>query len=255
MTVEQFCKHLFECVPASLSCEWDNDGLMVSGDPARHVRRVLCTLDVTEEAVDYAVAGGFDLIISHHPLIFKPLPAVTPADPVARKVIRLLENGISVISLHTRLDAIADGVNDRLCDLLDLEEVKHIDGDGDMIARIGWLPEPMPLPEFCALVKERLGAPAVLASDAGREVFCVALCGGDGKDYVTLARDAGADTYLSGRIGYHQMTDAPELGINMVEAGHFYTETHITEYFADILRDFLPEAEFEEFSSNVILCL
>lgn len=255
MTLEELCRLLFDRVPSSLSCEWDNDGLMLTGDASAPVHRVLCTLDVTEEAVDYAIANHFDLILSHHPLIFKPLSAVTPSTPVARKAIRLLQNGISVVSMHTRADAVADGVNDRLCELLGLEEVRRLESDADRIARVGWLPVPMSLADFCSYVKEQLGAPAVLASDAGHEVSCVAVCGGDGKDYVEGARAAGADTYLSGRIGYHQMTDAPELGINMVEAGHYYTETHITEFFADLVQELLPEAVVEEFASNVILCL
>lgn len=253
MTVEQLCTALFDRIPSSLSCEWDNDGLMVSGDTSRPVRRVLCTLDVTEEAVDYAISGDFDLIVSHHPLIFRPLKSVTPADPVGRKTVRLVENGISVISLHTRADAVFDGVNDRLAEILGIEEASKF-GEG-MIGRVGCLAEPMPLSEFCQQVKEALGAPFVLAADADREVLCVAVCGGDGKDFVEDALAAGADTLVSGRIGYHQMTDAPEMGINLVEAGHFYTETHITEFFAETVASILPTAEIEEFSSNIILAL
>lgn len=253
MTVEQLAAAIFERIPSSLSCEWDNDGLMVSGDTSRPVRRVLCTLDVTEETVDYAIGGGFDLIVSHHPLIFRGLKSLTPNDHVGRKVLALAENGISVISLHTRADAVLDGVNDRLAELLGIGETSKF-GEG-MIGRIGCLAEPMPLSEFCQEIKEALGAPFVLAADAEREVFCVAVCGGDGKDFVEDALTAGADTFVSGRIGYHQMTDAPEMGINLVEAGHFYTETHITEFFAQIVSDIAPDAEIEEFSSNIILSI
>ena len=253
MTVRELYRFLNEKIPSSLSCEWDNDGLMVSGDTSRPVRRVLCTLDVTEEAVDYAVSGGFDLIVSHHPLIFRSLKSLTSRDPVGRKVLRLAQNGISVISLHTRADAVFDGVNDRLAEILGIEETAKF-GEG-MIGRVGCLAEPMPLSEFCQEVKEALGAPFVLAADADREVLCVAVCGGDGKDFVEAALAVGADTLVSGRIGYHQMTDAPEIGINLVEAGHFYTETHITEFFAETVADILPDAEIEEFSSNIILTL
>jgi len=255
MTVEQLCTYISDRIPASLSCEWDNDGLMVSPDPHKAVRRVLCSLDVTEEAVDYAISHRFDLIISHHPLIFKGIKTLTPSDPVGRKVLRLVQNGISVISLHTRADAVTDGVNDRLCDLLGIEDPKRIMEGGEMICRIGEIPEPMPLSEFCQQVKDVLGAPFVLCADADREVFRVAVCGGDGKDFVSAALAEGADTYLSGRIGYHQMTDAPEMGINLIEAGHYYTETHITEFFAELVTEFIPEAEVEEFSSNVIISI
>ncbi len=255
MTVKQFYTRASVLVPAELSAPWDHDGLMLSPDLDAEVTRVLATLDVTEEAVDYAVANGFDLIISHHPLIFRPLASLTPDDHVSRKALRLLAAGISVISLHTRADAVADGVNDRLADLLGLEDVTVIAEDGDRIARIGTLSVPCTLSDFALDVKETLGAPTVLTADAGRAVSRVALCGGDGKDLIDAAIAAGADTYLSGRIGYHGMMDAPERGINMLEAGHYYTETHITAFFAELVADILPSADCEEFSSNIIIAM
>lgn len=253
MTVKEFYECISDRIPSSLSAEWDNDGLMVCPNAGRAVRRVLCTLDVTDEAVAYAEENGFDLILSHHPLIFKPLSAVTEEDPVARKVLRLSQSGISVISLHTRADAAMGGVNDRLAEMFGLFGVSLFGEGGEMIGRIGRLDEPMPLSDFATLVKDTLGAPAVLVSDADRPVHRVALCGGDGKDFIRAALDAGADTYVSGRIGYHGMTDAPELGINMIEAGHYYTETHITGFFAELVADIAPEAGTEEFASNVIM--
>ena len=253
MTVKQFYEQISQRVPSSLSCEWDNDGLLLSSDEGREVRRVLCTLDVTEEAVDYAEENGFDLIISHHPLIFKSLSSLTPDEHVARKAIRLLSADISVISLHTRADAVAGGVNDRLAKLLGLVDIEPFGEEG--IARIGELVDPVDLPEFAASVKNTLNAPAVLCADTGLPVRRVAVCGGDGRDFVEAAIAAGADTYVSGRIGYHQMTDAPEQGVNMIEAGHYYTEASITAFFADLVLEILKSAEVEEFDSNVILCL
>ncbi len=255
MTVKQFFEKIEARIPAGLACEWDNDGLMLSPDEGREVRRVLCTLDVTEEAVDYAETNGFDVIISHHPLIFKPLSSITPDGHIARKALRLIAAGISVISLHTRADAVLGGVNDRLAEMLGLSGVTLLGNAGEMIGRIGNLPEPMPLADFAEQVKDVLGAPMVLCADTGLPVRRVALCGGDGKSYVPAALSAGADTYLSGRIGYNVMTEAPEMGLNMVEAGHYFTETHITSYFADMTADILPSATVEEFASNIILCL
>ena len=253
MTVKQFYEYISLRIPTSLSCDWDNDGLLLSPDEGREVRRVLCTLDVTEEAVDYAVENGFDLIISHHPLIFKPLSSLTPEGHVSRKVIRLLTSDVSVISLHTRADAVFGGVNDRLAKLLGLSDVESF-GEGEL-ARIGELADPMDLPEFALCVKQSLGAPMVLCADTGLPVRRVAVCGGDGRDFVQAAIAAGADTYVSGRIGYHDMTDAPEMGINMVEAGHFYTENHITAFFCDLVAEIAPNAVAEEFDAGVIFHL
>lgn len=255
MTVKQLYRHLCEAIPTSLSCEWDNDGLMLCRDGGRPVRRILTTLDVTDEAVDYAVENGFDLILSHHPLIFRPLPSLDGENYLVAKTMRLLEAGISVISLHTRADAVTDGLNDRLADMLGLVNVEVLDGRGEGIVRVGELPTPVSLSDFAETVKGLLGAPAVLAADANRPVSRVALCGGEGGDFVTCVREAGADTYVSGRIGYHKMTDAPEMGLNMIEAGHFYTEAHVTAFLAETAAAILPDAEIEEFSSNIILCL
>ena len=253
MTVKQFYEAISGRIPASLSCDCDNDGLLLSSDEGREVRRVLCTLDVTEEAVDYAVQNGFDLILSHHPLIFRPLSSLTPDGHISRKAIRLLSSEISVISLHTRADAVAGGVNDRLAKLLGLSDVEVIGEEG--IARIGELEDAVDLPDFAARVKSVLGAPAVLCADTGLPVRCVAVCGGDGRDLVAAAIAAGADTYVSGRIGYHEMTDAPEMGINMIEAGHFYTENHITSFFCDLVNELARGAYAEEFDSGVIFCM
>ena len=255
MTVKEFYEHLCDRVSPSLSCEWDNDGLMLTPDGEREVRRVLCTLDVTEDAVAYAEEYGFDLIISHHPLLFRPLRAIDPDNHIARKAMRLLRAGISVISLHTRADAVIDGVNDRLAEMLGLSGVTMFGEAGDMIGRVGDLPAPMSLAEFAAHVKGVLGCPMVLAADADLPVQRVAVCGGDGKEFVSAALSTGADTYLSGRIGYNVMIEAPEMGINLLEAGHYFTETHITAFFAELAGELVPGVVCEEFASNTIACL
>lgn len=250
MTVEALYKLLDREIPSSLSCEWDNDGLMCSSCLSREVGRVLCTLDVTEDAVEYAIENGFDLIISHHPLIFTPLSSVAPNEAVARKVMRLLEAQISVFSFHTRADAHDDGVNARLSKMLGLRNVRKFGPDGEEMGRIGEI-APMELSEFCALVKSVTGSPVVLAS-GNLIVNKVAVLGGNGKDFVTSAIEEGADTYLSGRISYEKTLSAKEIGMNLVEAGHFYTEHHITGFFADLLGLLTPEAYTEIYCSNTI---
>ena len=102
MTVKELYQKMSERIPENLSEEWDNDGLMCSSDTSADVRRALVSLDVTEEIVDYAIENGFDLIVSHHPLIFKPISSLTEDSNVARKVIKLISNNISVFSFHTR---------------------------------------------------------------------------------------------------------------------------------------------------------
>lgn len=250
MTVKQLYTLLSERIPEYLREPWDNDGVMCCADGTAEVSRVLITLDVTEEIVDYAIESAFDLIISHHPLVFRPLAAIDEENHVSRKVIKLLNSGISVFSFHTRADKVAGGVNDRLAELLGLDDTRPF-GE-DLLGRIGRLDEPMELQDFAYRVKQLLGSDMIRYADGYNDVHTVALVGGDGKDYIRSAIEAGADTYISGRIGYNVMEEAPEMGINLIEAGHFFTEQPVTEFFRELLIDFDPSLYTEVANSNVI---
>ncbi|MEE0968994.1 MAG: Nif3-like dinuclear metal center hexameric protein [Clostridia bacterium] len=245
-------KYLDAKIPSSLSCTWDNDGLMCCGDPNREIKKVLITLDITDRAVDKATEEGFDTIISHHPLIFKKIGAVEPSLISAKKAIKLIKNDITAMSFHTRLDAKNGGVNDILCSLLEIKDPLPFGPVGEEMGRIGTLSSPMSLNNFCLKVKNVLGAPVIFASGCGKIVQKVALLGGDGKDFVTSALEAGADTYISGRLSYNIMEEAPELSINLIEAGHFYTEDPVCKYLAEIVNKACPEAVTEIYNSNEI---
>ena len=119
MNVKELYGFLNEKIPPSLSCDWDNDGLMCCADETKEIRRVLIALDMTAEVIKKAIAEGYDLILSHHPLIFSPLRAVTPMDHIARRFIDLIRADIAAMSFHTRLDAVEGGVNDILAAELD----------------------------------------------------------------------------------------------------------------------------------------
>ena len=222
MTVKQLYEILDSKIPSSLSCDWDNDGLMLCPEPQRQVRRVLLALDTTAEVADAAIEGGFDLIITHHPFIFKGLKAINDENYVSEKAIKLIRAGVSVFSFHTRLDALEGGVNDVLALEIGLENIESFGDEG--IGRIGDLFEPESPSEFAYRVKEWLDAPYVNLADCGKECRRVAVLGGSGGDDIRAAITAGADTFVSGELKYHDMTDAPEMGINLIEAGHFYTE-------------------------------
>ena len=139
MTVEEIYIKLCERIPEELREPWDNDGLMCASDSSVEVKRALVTLDVTENIVDYAVAHDIDLILSHHPLIFKPLKSLTEDSHISRKVIKLIKNDVAVISLHTRADKVEGGVNDQLCEILGIKDTVPF-GEG-FIGRIGMLDE------------------------------------------------------------------------------------------------------------------
>ena len=251
-TLQQLYLYLDKLIPKSLSCEWDNDGMMVCPDKYASVRKVLLSLDVTSKAIEYAVDEGFDTIVSHHPLIFRPLKGIGGDDPISSKIVTLVKNGINVLSFHTRLDALDGGVNDHLAELLGLEDVEVIPGDPCMIGRIGIVDYPCDLGEFAQNVKEELGARYVNIVDAQLDVSRVALCGGDGKDLLKAAFEAGADTYVTGTLSYNNMVDAAEFPMNVVEAGHFHTEDHVLHMLADMIEEFDPDIEIEIYESDPV---
>ena len=255
MTVRGLFAKLNERIPRSLSYEWDNDGLMCCPDGEREVRRVLVALDATADVCDKAILEGYDVILTHHPFIFKGLRAIDDASAISAKAIALIKEGVSVMSFHTRLDALEGGVNDALASALGLCAVTTFEGDGMPIGRVGELSETMSLKDFAFHVKNALGCPFVLVSDAGLEVKRVAILGGEGKDFVSAAKAAGADTYLSGRLDYHSMTDAPDAlqnPINLIEAGHFYTEQVVCGALCDMVKDIDPAIKCDIVDSNRI---
>ena len=250
MTVRTIYEKLCERIPEDLREIWDNDGLMCSSDDSREVKRALVTLDVTEDIVDYATSHDIDLIVSHHPLIFKPLTSVTEDSHVARKVIKLIKNDVSVISLHTRADKVEGGVNDILADILGMKDAEPF-GEGGL-GRIGTLKEELNMEDFSYLLKGLLDCDGVKVADALIPVQRVAVVGGDGKSFVSDALKAGADTFVSGRIGYNVMAEAGEMGINLLEAGHFFTEQPVTQFFQALLHRLDPDMYIEIMDSNVI---
>ncbi len=261
MTVKALYTALDARIPRTLSCSWDCDGLSVCPDPDAPVRGVLVALDATEDAVDLACRTGCNVILTHHPMLFTPLSAVTDGTTEGRKVMRLLAEGIGTMAFHTRLDALAGGVNDILAARLGLLDVVPF-GESDSpagtpLGRVGVLKEPVPLDEFALLVKSALSVPATLGwgyiehvepavcpvtyVGCGKSVYRVAVLGGAGEDDIDAARAVGADTYLTGEIDYHKLCDAPYGGINLMAAGHYFTEFPVARCLCDAVASLCPD--------------
>ncbi len=252
MTVEQLYRFFEDKFPRELSAEWDNDGLSCAPDLKREVKRVLVALDPTAAVVKHAVDGDFDVLLTHHPLLFRGIKALVPVGAVPTKLLTLLFGGVAAISFHTRLDAVCGGVNDILAKQLELYDVKPFAPEGEVpCGRIGQLVEPMDAAAFAAKAKAVLRAPAVQMAGGGT-VQKIAVCGGEGADFLAAAKAAGADLFLSGRIGYHRMLDAPEEGIVAVEAGHYATEFPVCEYLARLVREADPAIEVEILPTTTI---
>ena len=252
MTVNELSRYMNQRIPRELSCSWDNDGLMCCPDGTREVKKALFTMDVTPEAIEHAIEGGYDVIISHHPLIFKGVKTVSGDLGIPARIIKLIKNDISVLSYHTRFDAVDGGVNDALAELFELCDVEKIQCDGIELMRVGELPCELDIEHFVAMVCAKLGCEHLnFASNTGK-VRRLAVVGGGGGSYIRDAAASGADTYLSGEIGYHNLTDCKDYQINLVEAGHYFTERIALYNLSKFVLEFDDSIECDFFESNTI---
>ncbi len=247
MTVIELYNALETRIPRSLSCPWDNDGLAVCPNKHAPVTGVYISLDATEDAVAAALSQGCNVLLTHHPLLFRGIKAVCDETTVSRKVIELIQKGLSAMAFHTRLDTVDGGVNDTLAACLGLVDVTSFgdcdNPEGKRMGRIGYLEKLMSAKDFAAYVKERLHAPSVLCAPAEQLIYRVAVLGGGGDGDVSAAMHAGADAYVTGELKYHQLCDVPFEGMTLVEAGHYHTEFPVCAVLADMVRDVYRTAD------------
>jgi dinuclear metal center YbgI/SA1388 family protein len=241
-TVNDLVELLEELMPSSLAEDWDNVGLMV-GRKGKTVKRILLALDLSKEVVEQAIAQKIDMIITHHPAIFKKLKRVVDNDWQQDLLLTLMENGIAVYSAHTNLDCVSTGVNDVLAKLLKLEDTDILD-DSNGLGRIGCV-EKMTLADYAQFVKTALKADYVIVGDAGKQVHKVAVCGGAGSDLIDLALAKGADTLVTGDVKYHSAQQAVFSGLNIIDAGHQPTELPVLDKLADRLSMRLVERDMD----------
>ena len=257
MTVIELYNKLSEIIPTSLSCPWDRDGLESCPEPQREVKKGIISLDVTNEVIDKAISDGADVIISHHPLFFGGLGNVNALTFDGARAVKLAKNNIATMSFHTRLDALKDGVNDTLARIIGLSDIEVI-GD-DRIGRIGNLREEMDAVDYARFVKSALSygegdkEASVSLSPAGRPVKRVALIGGGGGDFIRLAAENGADTYVTGDMKYHELLSASDFKVNLITAGHFFTEYPVCEFLLSTIEEICPDAEVKKVFSNRII--
>ena len=239
--VSEVYAFLCRLAPPELQLDFDNAGFLV-GRADAEVRRVLLSLDVTGEVIGEAVERGAELIVSHHPVIFDPIKTITDKDSGGEMLLRLVENRLAVISMHTNLDIAEGGVNDALLALFGAECEGALDKDG--CGRIGLLREPIAFPAFLAVCKDRLKTAGLRYHDAGKPVRRLAVMGGAGGDGIEAARQSGCDTYLTSDVKYHQFLLAKELGINLIDGDHFCTENPVMSVLADKLSEAFPGVSF-----------
>jgi dinuclear metal center YbgI/SA1388 family protein len=239
--------------PPESAQSYDNVGLQV-GDPDRAVRKVLIALDATPAVLEEAQNIGADLIITHHPLLFKPLRHLTPQTFVSNLAFRLAQSGIALYSIHTNLDAAPAGVSFALAHHLGLEDVRFLDifqnanDSGSKqtgLGAIGRLAAPETLTVFLKRVADRLEAPALrYTGTPDQPVQSIAVCGGSGSSLVAKAIEAGADAFVTADITYHIYFDALYVDgtprIALIDAGHYETEFITEQLLVNWLQERFP---------------
>ena len=239
-TVADILAFLDTLAPQSLKMDWDNCGLLC-GRPGREVRRILVALDPFDTVIDEAIRVKADLLVTHHPLIFRNgLMAVNEDTEAGRCVLKLVENGIAAINAHTNLDIAPGGINDVLAQTLGLAGIETIGEEG--LLRRGTV-SAQPLPQFLTHVKQALGCDGLRYVDGGRPVATVAVGGGACADEMAEALSAGCDTFVTSDVKYNQFRTAFQLGLNLIDAGHFHTENPAMPVLRDKLQAAFPDVE------------
>ena len=227
--------------PFNTAEDWDNSGLLI-GSPACESNRVLLTLDVTNATLEEAVFLGAKLIFSHHPVIFHPLKSLFSDSLHAG----LIKNDITVICAHTNLDFAAGGINDALAQRLKLQNIRHFDMMTDTLSlgRIGALSSPTNPEDFALFVKTTLGCGGLSYVDGGKPITTVAVSGGHLSTTPAKALSLGCDALVSSEVKHSDFLDARDMGLTLIDAGHFPTEAVILPLLQQILSDKFPDTEF-----------
>lgn len=225
---------LDEFAPIASKMDFDNVGLLV-GRSTADVSRVVVALDILPETILEAESLGAQLIVAHHPVIFRPAASVTDRDTTGLRVLMLAERGIAAICMHTNLDAAVGGVNDVLAERLGLKDIQILP-NSDNICRFGRVSSAK-VCDFAKSVRDLLGANGTRFHDAGRSVECVAVGGGACGDYIAAAVAAGCDTLVLGEAAHHEGLEAQMLGLNLVEVGHFASENVVCDALVKLIRE------------------
>lgn len=246
MITKDIINFLEEKYPRSNAEEWDNVGLLV-GNNKKDVKKIQLSIDATEKAVDYAAQNNVDMIVTHHPLIFKPLKSIVMSELSGRKIIKLIENGLNLYSIHTNLDSSKDGLNDYILELLEVKKYKIIDiNANDETAGIGrmyTLEEKITILEYADFIKTKMKIKnvRVISNDLKSKVKKIALINGSGMSYWRKIKSLGADLFITGDISYHDALDAKESGLHLIDIGHFESEN----CFSELLKKNLEEIGLE----------
>ena len=253
-TVKDISKEIEKFAPKYLMEDYDNVGLMVGRDD-KHVSKVLLALDCTNDVIREAIENNADMIISHHPLLFKKPKSITTNDLLGNKIISLIKEDISLYSCHTNLDSTKNGINDVLVNLLGFKSSLIIDEKESEngkcgIGRLIRLEEPMSLDDLVSIIKNKLDIKGLRVAKGSDKVNTIAVINGSGQDYFYEAKKLGADCIITGDTTYHFVSDFKEMNISIIDAGHFKTEYLAFLKTLDFLKEKFKDIEFIKSETN-----
>lgn len=244
-TVRDIFEFINTVAPPYMKESWDNVGLNC-GRMDKEVQTILVALDPFSGVCQEAVDVGADLLVTHHALLWNP-GFITDETQQGKNALFLIEHGIPCINAHTNLDLAPGGVNDTLAGILGLQDVtvvnpvgKDADGNEYGLLRCGTV-EAQPLETFLQCVKDALGCEGLRYADGGKPVHKVCVGGGACGSELMDAFKAGCDTFVTADVKYNQFWDAKDLGMTIIDAGHYYTENPVVKVLAEKIRKAFPE--------------
>jgi dinuclear metal center YbgI/SA1388 family protein len=239
MQLQTLIDFLHEIAPAELQEAYDNAGL-ITGHGTMDIKGVLVCLDAIEEVVDEAIQLGCNVIVAHHPILFRPIKRLNGADYIERTLIKAIRNEIAIFAIHTNLDHVfADGVNAKIAERLHLKDTKILSpkpqlqhlGNAVGAGLVGALAAPMETTRFLEFLKQRMEVNQIRHTKLCRSVVRqVAVCGGAGSFLLPDAKRAGADIFITADYKYHEFFDA-DGEIIIADIGHYESE----KYTIDLL--------------------
>ena len=245
------CKKVIEILekqsPKSYACYWDNVGLLV-GREDKEIQKIYIALDATDEAIEEAIANGADMLLTHHPMIFKGMKRVTQEDFIGRRIIRLIQNDMVYYAMHTNFDVM--GMADLAADYLGISdtrvlEITSVSETGEEgIGRYGSLKKEMTVRECCEEVKQAFSLENVkVFGDLERKVKTAAISPGSGRSVISNALQAGVDVLITGDIDHHEGIDAVAQKLTVIDAGHYGVEHIFIPYMEQYLKREAKELE------------
>lgn len=233
--------------PTYLKEDFDNVGLMV-GDKNKEVKKVLLALDCTLKVIEEAKKENVELIITHHPLIFKRPSSITTDTLQGKKIIELIKNDISLYSSHTNLDSVENGLNDTIVSILGFDNFKILEknkrDDKAGLGRIVSLNESIQLEDLISKIKKSLNINNLRVVKGKDKVDKIAIINGSGQDFIGKAVALGADCIITGDTTYHFASDYKEMEISILDVGHFASEQITFFNVMENLKEKFKDVEF-----------